>query len=292
MNDEVRHALARTNLETITDYEFERELGRGEMAGVYLVRRKKNNRRVALKLMLCEAAVKGQDLQFFLQKLEVIVVSLRHQNVVQLIDHGKTKTVLYFVMDYCNCGSVDDLIQEHGGKLSIVEAHPIMTQALEGLSHMHLKGIVHGGIKPTKILFYDTGTSCITRITCFDTAKFYKQPGLDDCPSDTFLHFVNSRLPFMPREWVIGFRHLKPASDVWSIGATFYNMLTGNFPRDFRPGQDPIAVVLNGIIVPIRERDANIPAKVAEVVDRALALDVKDRYQDAGEMLKAMKKVL
>ena len=77
-----------------------------------------------------------------------------------------------------------------------------------------------------------------------------------------------------------------------AIATTFYNMLTGAFPRDIRCGQDPIAVILSGYVVPIRKRDASIPAKVAEVIDRALEVNIKDRYQDAGEMPRAMQKAL
>jgi len=69
-------------------------------------------------------------------------------------------------------------------------------------------------------------------------------------------------------------------------------MLTGQYPHDFRPNQDLIAEILAGKIVPIRQRDSSIPAKLAVVIDRALSNDVKARYQDAGEMLKALEQVL
>jgi serine/threonine protein kinase len=92
----------------------------------------------------------------------------------------------------------------------------------------------------------------------------------------------------MPREQMINFKYVKPVSDVWAMGATLYFMLTGHVPRPSKPGQDPIHVILNGQIIPIRQCDPKIPTGIAAVIDRSLAVDAKDRYQTAGEMLKAL----
>ena len=97
---------------------------------------------------------------------------------------------------------------------------------------------------------------------------------------------------FMPREQVTNFKYVKPASDVWSMGATLYYMLTSRFPRDMRRGQDPMEAILHGQIVPVRKRDSSIPTKVAEVIDRALDNSAKNRYKDATEMRKALAKAL
>jgi serine/threonine protein kinase len=98
--------------------------------------------------------------------------------------------------------------------------------------------------------------------------------------------------PFMPREQVINFKYVQPVSDVWALGATYYNMLTGNYPLDFRPGVDHVKVILNDTPVPIRKRRSDIPANLAEVIDHSLAVKTKDRYQNAGEMLSAIRKAL
>jgi serine/threonine protein kinase len=91
---------------------------------------------------------------------------------------------------------------------------------------------------------------------------------------------------------VTNFKYVKPVSDVWSMGATFYNMLTGQFPRDFRRGRDPMEIILHEDIVPIRSRDSNIPKKLATVIECALDDNVKKRYQTAGEFLKELQKAL
>jgi serine/threonine protein kinase len=76
------------------------------------------------------------------------------------------------------------------------------------------------------------------------------------------------------------------------MGATLYNMLTNRYPRDFVRGRDPVEIILHGEIIPIRQRLPGFPRSVAEVIDRSLANKAADRYQDAGEMLRALRKVL
>jgi len=66
---------------------------------------------------------------------------------------------------------------------------------------------------------------------------------------------------FMPREQITNFKYVKPVSDVWSMGATIYNMLTGAFPYQFTKDRDPIDVILNDDIVPVRRRDRTLPKK-------------------------------
>ena len=97
---------------------------------------------------------------------------------------------------------------------------------------------------------------------------------------------------FMPPEQIINFKYMKPVSDVWSMGATIYNMLTGDFPYPFSKERDPIDVILNEDVVPIRKRDKTLPAGLENVLDKALAKKTKERFQNASELLAAMKKVL
>ena len=98
--------------------------------------------------------------------------------------------------------------------------------------------------------------------------------------------------PFMPREQIINFKFLRPVSDVWSIGATFYYVLTGKFPRDIQKGQDPLDAILNGKIIPIYDRNKNISKKLAQIIDKSLSNNPDDRYQDAAEMKSAVEKVV
>jgi serine/threonine protein kinase len=79
---------------------------------------------------------------------------------------------------------------------------------------------------------------------------------------------------------------------LWSIGATFYHMLIGQFPRDFIKGRDPMDVLLNDEVIPTRKRDRSIPKEVAQVIDRAIRNNPKDRYSTSGAMLEDLKQAL
>jgi serine/threonine protein kinase len=279
------------------------KLGRGGMGAVYRAKRKQDSKIVAIKIMLPEIAVNEKARQVFNREVDTLR-QLRHKYIVEFIDDGSAGDIFYFVQEFCNGGSVDKLMEHHHGKLPLNIAGPIFLQVLEGLAYAHQAkinavmkdgsrteriGIVHRDLKPNNIFLTGSEGQWTAKIGDYGLATCFDRAGLK---SHTVTGNVAGTPPFMPKEQVTNFKYVKPVSDIWSISATFYNMLTGNFPRDFRLGQDPIAVVLSGIIVPIRKRNANIPSKVAEVIDRALAVDVNERYQDAGEMLKAMQKAL
>jgi serine/threonine protein kinase len=214
---------------------------------------------------------------------------LRHGHIVALLDSGSTGSAFYFVMELCEGGSVGDLMARNGGKLPLPQAGSIVMQALEGLAHAHRNGFVHRDLKPQNILLDRSADGWTAKIADFGLAKNFQQAGFSGMTMTG--HYCGTPY-FMPREQVIQFRDVKPTSDVWSMGATFYNMLTGQTPRDFPPGLDPIEIILRGGIIPIRRRDRSIPKKVAEVIDRAVLVTPNDRYQDAAEMRDAMAKAL
>jgi serine/threonine protein kinase len=84
------------------------------------------------------------------------------------------------------------------------------------------------------------------------------------------------------------FKYVRPVSDVWSMAATFYNMLTGAFPLQFPRDRDPVEVILRDEPTPIQRREPTIPAAVAACIDHGLATDVARRFQTAGEMRVAL----
>jgi eukaryotic-like serine/threonine-protein kinase len=97
---------------------------------------------------------------------------------------------------------------------------------------------------------------------------------------------------YRPYEQALNFRYVKPVSDVWSMGAIFYFVLTGHYPRRHQGGPNTLAAVLEGNIIPFRRCDPSIPHAVTEVIDRALAKYERDRYQHAGELREAFARAL
>jgi serine/threonine-protein kinase len=268
----------------IEGYEIIRQLGIGGYGAVYLARRKKDGLLFAVKVMLARVAVQESSRKAFLHEMGVLK-SLRHPNIVSLLEHGTIGSAFYFVMEYCDAGDVADLIGRRGGRVAVAEATAIMLQALDGLAYAHAKGIVHRDLKPGNLLLAGNRANRVVKVSDFGLAKNFEQAGLSGMTLTG--HFAGTPL-FMPREQVLNFKRVKPVSDVWSIAATFYYMLTGAPPRETPKGVDPLAAVLGGVSIPIRDRDHNIPKPLAAVIDHALAVDHKKRFQNATELRDAL----
>jgi eukaryotic-like serine/threonine-protein kinase len=272
----------------IRGYDIGKRLGIGGFGAVYLGQRKKDGLPVAVKVMLAKVAVNENSRKRFMREIELIK-DLRHAHIVPFVDSGSAGGAFYFIMDFCPGGDVTDLMKARGGKLPVSEAGPIILQALEGLAYIHGKNEVHRDLKPQNILLMKTEAPWDAKITDLGLGKCFDKHGL----SGTTVTGSYAGTPvFMPREQVVNFKSVTPVGDIWSMGATLYNMLTGGNPRDFPRGKDPLDIILNGEIVPVRRRNSDIPRGLAEVVDRSVAKMAKDRYQTAEEMRKALNSAL
>src|SRR5262249_5084424 len=260
-------------------------LGEGGMGAVYLARRR-DGTTVALKMLLSRVAVDESSRKMFQREIEVSR-SLVHPNIVTLFDQGSSGSIFYFAMEFCPGGSLSDLMKIRG-KIAPAEAGPIMLQALAGLAYAHEQGFVHRDLKPANILLTSQNDG-IAKVSDFGLAKSFQKAGFSGM---TATGAIAGTFVFMPREQLTNFKYFRPVSDVWSIGATFYTMLTGHSPRNFYKLKDHVEVILRGGIVPILERDSSIPKKIADVIDRAVSEDTKDRYQNAAEFREALAEAL
>jgi len=287
-------ALFKQAVEPITtelnlpDYEVERKLGEGGMGAVYLVRRRSDGQRLALKVLLAKIAVDEQVRKQFAREIE-ITRSLSHKNIVRFQGYGSEGGIFYFFMEFCEGGSAADLMSRYGGKVPLQEAAPIMLQTLEGLAYVHNRSLVHRDIKPQNILFSGPERNRTAKIADYGLAKDFSMAGWS---GHTVTGTFGGSFFYMPREQIFEFKYIYPSGDIWSTGATFYHMLSGQLPRQFTRGQAPIEAILQGPVIPIREREASLPAPLAEVIDRSLNNIPANRFQSAGEMLQALREAL
>ena len=286
--DVARREMDRRAPPPIEGYEIQKKLGAGGFGAVYLARRAGASQPVAIKIMLSRVAVDESARNRFLREIDILR-ELRHDNIVPLLDHGSTGTAFYFVMDYCAGGSVGDLLRRRGGSLPLREAATITLGALDGLAYAHSRGIVHRDIKPANILLSEPMPTPLAKVADFGLARSFEKVGFSGM---TVTGNYAGTFPFMPREQVTDFKHSKPCSDVWSIAATFYNMLCGRYPHDFPDGVDPMEIVLGAKPVPIRTRHPGIPHGLAAVVDQALAVSPAARYPSATEFRAALQDAL
>jgi len=269
--------------ETVGPYEVERLLGKGGMGAVYLAHRG-GGPPVALKVMLPQMLVDEAAQEIFIREIEV-TRALRHPNVVGLLDFGRHEDRFYFALEYCPGGSVEALRRRLGGRVPLATALRIAADALQGLAAAHEKGFVHRDLKPDNVLLDEKGSA---RLADFGLAKSFQQAGLSGM---TATGAVAGTLQFMAREQLTSYRQARPTTDVWSMAATLYFLMTGQYPRDFGD-RDPLAVILGGGVVPLRRRDPSLPEDLAAVIDRALDDEPARRFPTAREFSSALEGAL
>jgi len=290
-------------LHAIRGYTLHRELGRGGMGAVFLARHDDSGQDVALKVMLPQVAANEFGKQTFLREVENTKV-MRHANIVSLIDHGCDDGVFFFTLQFCNGGSVQQLIDRSGGKLDFEVALRITTQVLRGLDYAHNVqlqtrlsdgdliasiGLVHRDLKPQNIFLDDSGGEIIAKVGDFGLSKAFDTAGLS---GHTRCGTIAGTPVFMPRQQVINFRYPKPDVDVWAAAACLYYMLTGHCPRQFDSHHDVWQTVLTTDAVPIRKRNSSIPRRLAKVIDHALQDKPRIGFQSAAELRHALAKIV
>jgi serine/threonine-protein kinase len=292
------------SLFAIQGYEFLEKLGEGGCGAVCLARHEKSSKPVALKVMLPRVALDANSKELFLRET-ANTKALDHRHVVKLLDYGCSGGSFFFTVEFCDGGSVDKLMKQRGGTLSIEEAGPIILQALAGLEYAHQaeipniklkngtyapgRGLVHRDIKPQNLFLCGSGSSCIAKVGDYGLSKAFDNAGLS---GQTMSGTMMGTPAFMPRQQVVNFKYAKPEVDVWSMAASLYFMLTGFVPRDFQPGKDPWQTVLQTNAVPIRQRKAAIPQKLAEFIDQALVDKPEIHFKTAAELRKALERVV
>ena len=264
-------------------------LGKGGMGEVWKVRENKTGKLYALKTMLPQIAGDKKARDMFLREAK-LTEFLDHENVVRTYKTGFSNNVYYILMDICEGGSVDDLMKRYGGKLSLNLATFIILQALEGLEYVHnvpvqaeivkrglfggrreklmdAKGLVHRDFKPGNIFLMDKSDHPVAKVADFGMAKAFQAAGFTTMSSEDM---VKGTVPFMPRQQALDCRFAKPEVDVWAAAASYYYMLTGQFPKNFRQGVNMWQILVTESATPIRQRDPSVPERLAQVIDRAL----------------------
>lgn len=258
-----------SDLGSIEGYTKIKLLGRGGCGEVYLARFDDQTGRklVALKTLLPKVAVMPYMKERFLREAERTKM-LDHPNLVRFDDSGEVNDTFYFTMEFCDRGSLIDLMKKRGGKLAMEEATDITLQVLEGLHYAHTEqGLVHRDIKPGNIFLTVNKGKIVAKLGDYGLAKAFDLAGLS---GQTLTGTAMGTPHCMPRQQVLEFKYAKPDVDVWAVAATLYFMLTGEYPRILEGSVNPMLEILTKPAVPIRERDASIPQPLAEVIDKAL----------------------
>lgn len=280
---------------SVQGYHVEQELKHRTPGTIYKAQKLDTGQHVAIKVLLPYGSIDQNALQAFHREL-AIIRQLKHPNIVRFIEHGEHEGTFYFIFEFIEGINIASFLHSKGGRVSIDEAAPIWLGVLDGLAYAHrakivlqnaegqrktARGIVHRNLKPRNILLVQEENSWIPKITDFGLAKSFESAGFTDItvPGD-----VLGTPLYWPREQITHYKYLNPATDVFSVAAIFYEMVTGSWVRDgfkelFKNCKqlgrlpsisDYMNLFANHPPVPLRRRNPEIPEPVAQVLDRAL----------------------
>jgi serine/threonine protein kinase len=259
-------------------YAIDREIGSGGMATVYLARDLKHDREVALKVLRPDlSAVIGTER--FLSEVR-ITAKLDHPHILTLIDSGEANGILYYVLPYVRGESLRARL-EREKQLGIDDATSITRQVASALDYAHSHGVVHRDIKPENILLHE-GEAVLAD---FGIALAVKEAGGNRL-TETGLSLGTPQ--YMSPEQATGDRALDKRSDIYSLGAVFYEMLAGEPPVTGGTAQAMIAKLMTERPVKLRVIRNTVPLKVELAAEKALAKVPADRYSSAGEFARAV----
>jgi serine/threonine protein kinase len=265
-------------------YDVVQELGRGGMGAVFLARHRALGLERAVKVILPEGALSEGARERFVQEAR-LHARLTHPRVVQVHDLAEPRPgVFAIVMEYLPGGDTSRLLKKDPRGIEPALAVAIAEQALEAIDYVHGQGVLHCDVKDPNLLLAAPGDPWV-KLGDFGLARAWAATG---GASRRRSSITSGTLPYMSPEQA-GCLEVGPPSDLFSLGATLYHLLTGAYPHDFPEGCDRLQVAREGVAVPVASRRPSVPAALAAVVDRSLARDVSQRYGSAAEMRAAVR---
>lgn len=269
-------AEAQRQGQQIPGYKILGELGKGAMATVFKAKQLSLDRLVAIKVLPRKFMTNPQFVERFYAEGRA-AAALNHPNIVQAYDVGQAGDYHYFVMEYVEGRTVYDDIVRHK-RYQESEAVDVVIQTAEALLHAHLRGLIHRDVKPKNIMINK------------DNVVKLADMGLARAMSDKEAAEAEAGKAFgtpyyISPEQIRGEINIGPASDIYSLGATLYHMLTGSVPFD---GNNPSAVMhkhLKADLVPPDHVNPRLSSGVSEVIEMMMAKSPKARYQKCDDLL-------
>lgn len=265
----------------ISDYYVLGIVGHGGMSVVYRAKRlKKRGRVVAIKTLRMERADNERLRDRFVREAELLS-KLNHPGIVQVHDHGETKRGQpYFVMDYLQGANLDERIREDGFLTAMVVRH-IFTQVCDAVDHAHRCGVIHRDLKPSNIMLMTIeGRRDCAKVVDFGIARFQ-----EDAQRFTRQGELWGSPIYMSPEQCSG-GELDSRSDIYSLGISLYESLTGKVPFRGKNYADTLAKQIDEPPLPPRKAraDLDIPEKLENVVLKALNKKPEFRQQTMAEL--------
>ena len=267
---------------TLGNIEIFERINHGSMATVYKARQLRLGRAVAIKV-LHPHLVAESDLLARFEREARAVTRLRHRNIVQVFDFDaiEEEDLYYMVVEYIDGGSLKETLDDlhrKGERLPINTAAAIFADAADGLAYAHQMGILHRDVKPGNILLERSGRACLTD---FGVAQVAGQRHL------TLAGTLIGTPAYMSPEQCQG-SPVTPASDVYSLGVTLYEMLSGNPPFESNSALEVIHAHVNTPLPRLRQHGRGTLQAIESVLQRALAKQPAARFKSVPALRAAV----
>jgi serine/threonine-protein kinase len=271
-------------------YRLKQRLGSGGMGEVYLAEHQMMKRPCAVKLIRPDKAVDPRMLARFEREVRA-TAKLSHWNSIDIYDYGRTSDgTFYYVMEFLPGHNIGEIVDEYG-PIEPARTVYLMDQVCAALNEAHGIGLVHRDIKPANIFCaYRGGIFDVAKLLDFGLAKPAVEVGRD--VGLTIEGTVTGSPLFMSPEQASGEDRIDARSDIYSLGAVMYYMLTGQPPFPF---ENPVKVMIahaSHDVVPPRQINPDLSPEFEDVLLRCLEKEPDDRYQDVLALKRALNKLV
>jgi eukaryotic-like serine/threonine-protein kinase len=250
-------------------YKILAALGSGGFGTVYLARDTWIDKQVAIKVP------HKQNLDFGeLLREPRLLASVNHPNIVAVTTAEKQDNIFFIVMEYVAGDTLETIVMREGA-LELTRALDYACQICNAVDHAHRQGVLHRDLRPANVLVSENG---LVKVADFGTSRF-----LEIAAHGTT---VIGSPPYMAPEQFQGKAVF--ASDVYSLGVTMYQMLTGVLPYDTPMPADLERLYRGDLVTPPRLKNPSIPRRINDIVMKALAPDVGSRYQKASDLIEEL----
>jgi eukaryotic-like serine/threonine-protein kinase len=262
-------------------YRLDAQVGEGGMARVFRAQRLTTKTTVAIKVLHDNLRRNEEACTRFLREAKT-ATTLRHPNVVQTLDLGTADSGQpYIVLEFLTGTSMSDYAERHGGRISFTELLTFLTPIFEALEEAHANGIVHRDLKPENVFLAEERGKLVPKLLDFGISRI---ANAEDERRVTGASASLGTPSYMAPEQVLSTKDADLRSDIWSLGVSMYQMLTGKLPFEGRNAPSVYLAIATSSPPEVHTIAPELPRGVDRIIARCLRKEPDERYPSVGAL--------